>query len=353
MFNGRITSDGMNEERTHVPAAEQGTAYDMVVVGGGAGGLSGALALARARRSVLVIDSGQPRNAPAAHVHNYLGRDGTPPGELLAAGRAEVAHYGGTIMVGEVAAIERGDKEDARGFRVLLADGMRVHARRLLITTGLVDELPPVPGVRERWGRDVLHCPYCHGWEVRDQAIGILATGPMSAHQALLFRQWSADVVVFQHTAPVWSAEQREQFAARNIPVIDGEVAALAIQDDRLAGVRLQGGAFIPLQALVVAPRFTARATLLHTLGLEVTDQEINGHVVGTYVAADAMGATSVPGVWVAGNVADLGAQVVTAAAAGLKAGAAINADLIAEETTHAVAAFRTQRPRASEPFSV
>ncbi len=354
MVNGRITSDGMHEKRAHMLAAEQGAAYDVVVIGGGAGGLSGALTLARARRSVVVIDNGQPRNGPAAHVHNYLSRDGTPPGELLAVGRADVARYGGMIINGEVVTIERADTEDARGgFRVTLMNGQRIYARRLLVTTGLVDELPDVPGVRERWGRDVLHCPYCHGWEVRDQAIGILATGPMSAHQALLFRQWSADVVVFQHTAPVLSAEQHEQCAARGIRIINGEVAALQVQDDRLVGVQLRSGAFIPRQAVVVAPRFAARAALLRALGLETTDQEMAGHVVGTYVAADPMGATSVPGVWVAGNVADLGAQVISAAAAGLKAGAAINADLIAEETAHAVAAFRAQPLPTQELFSV
>ena len=165
--------------------------YDVVVVGGGAAGLSGALALARARRSVLVIDAGAPRNAPAGHVHNYLGREGTPPAELLAIGRAEVAGYGGEI-VDRHRHVRRQAPGTAR-FRVTLADGATVRARRLLVTTGLVDELPDVPGLAERWGRDVLHCPYCHGWEVRDQAIGVLATGPLAVHQALLWRQWSRE----------------------------------------------------------------------------------------------------------------------------------------------------------------
>jgi thioredoxin reductase len=134
--------------------------YDVVVVGGGAAGLSGALALSRARRSVLVVDDGTPRNARAGHVHNYLGREGTPPTELLALGRAEVAGYGGRFMDGRVAGAERTDD----GFRVALSDGGSVSARRLLVTTGLTDELPDVPGVAELFGTDVLHCPYCHGW---------------------------------------------------------------------------------------------------------------------------------------------------------------------------------------------
>ena len=326
----------------------RGEWYDVVVVGGGAAGLSGALALVRARRSVLVVDGGQPRNALAAHVHNYLSRDGATPSELLAAGRAEVTGYGGQIISGDVASVERLDSQSDRvGFRVVLANGGSVYARRLLVTTGLVDELPDVPGVAERWGHDVLHCPYCHGWEVRDQAIGILGTGPMAVHGALLFRQWSADVILFQHTSPALSQEQAEQLAARGITVVEGEVSALEVHDDRLVGVRLRSGEFVPRQAVAVSPRFTARAEVLRSLGLFTTDMEIAGSVIGSYVPADANGATTVAGVWVAGNVSDPLAPVITAAASGLKSAAAINADLIAEDTAHAVAALRA-RGRAS-----
>src|SRR5690349_15449447 len=138
--------------------------YDVVVIGGGAAGLNGALMLARARRSVVVIDAGAPRNAPAEGVHGLLAREGMPPAELVERGRGEVRGYGGHVVTGEVDAVAR----EADGFMVALADGRTVRARRLLVTTGLVDELPEVSGLRERWGRDVLHCPYCHGWEVRD-----------------------------------------------------------------------------------------------------------------------------------------------------------------------------------------
>ncbi|GAA2935647.1 NAD(P)/FAD-dependent oxidoreductase [Streptomyces enissocaesilis] len=312
--------------------------FDVVVVGGGAAGLSGALTLARARRSVLVIDSGRPRNAPAAHAHGYLTRDGVAPARLLAEGRAEVAGYGGEIVTGNVVAAERLDDGD---FRVVLEDGPAVTARRLLVTTGLVDELPDVPGVAERWGREVLHCPYCHGWEVRDQPIGVLATGPLSVHQALMWRQWSKDVTLFLHTAPEPGDEEYEQLAAREIAVVDGRVAGLEVTDDRLTGVTLDGGKVIPCRAVVVAPRFTARAGFLTALGLGTTEQERDGHVIGSYVAADATGATAVPGVWVAGNVANLTEQVVGAAGAGVRAGVALNADLTAEETHRAVAARR------------
>jgi thioredoxin reductase len=312
--------------------------YDVVIIGGGAAGLSGAVALARSRRSVLVVDAGQPRNAPADGVHNYLGREGTPPGELLAIGRAELAGYGGEVVSGMVTGARR---EDDGRFRVTLDDGREVSARRLLVATGLVDELPDLPGVAGRWGRDVLHCPYCHGWEVRDQAIGILATGPAAVHQALLFRQLSDDVTFFRHTGPELPAEEADQLAALAIPMVDGEVAGLEVTDDRLTGVRLASGEVVRRTVVVVAPRFTANYQVLAALGLEATEQEMRGHVVGSAVAADPTGATAVPGVWVAGNVSDMSAQVVVSAAAGMRAGAMINADLVMEDARLAVAGAR------------
>ena len=312
--------------------------YDAVVIGGGAAGLSGAVALARSRRRVLVVDAGEPRNAKASHVHNYLAREGTPPADLLAAGRAEVAGYGGTVVEGRVTTAER---RDDGTFRVTLEDGRRTDARRLLVTTGLVDELPDLPGVAQRWGRDVLHCPFCHGWEARDRAIGILATGPMALHQALMWRQLTDDVTVFRHAGPGFSDDELEQLAARGIPVVDGEVAGLVVDGDRLTGVRMASGEVVAREVVVVTPRFTARSELLTALGLETAEQVVNGTVVGTFVPADPVGATAVPGVWVAGNVTALMAQVIGSAAAGLMAGAAINGDLVLEDTRAAVAAAR------------
>jgi thioredoxin reductase len=307
---------------------------DVVVVGGGAAGLNGALMLARARRSVVVIDAGAPRNAPADGVHGLLGREGTPPVELLARGRAEVRQYGGRVVDGRVATAVR----DGDGFRVTLDDGRRVRARRLLVTTGLVDELPDVPGLRERWGRDVLHCPYCHGWEVRDRAIGVLASGPMSVHHALLFRQWSDDVTFFVHAAPELTPEQAEQFAARGITVVTGEVAAVEVADDRLVGLRMRDGRLVGRDAVAVATRMVARAGFLADLGL-VPVEHPNG--VGEHLPSGMAGTTEVPGVWVAGNVTDLTAQVGAAAAGGALAAAHINADLVADDTARAVAAYR------------
>ncbi|WP_374066505.1 NAD(P)/FAD-dependent oxidoreductase [Actinokineospora auranticolor] len=295
------------------------TEFEVVVVGGGAAGLSGALMLARARRSVVVVDAGEPRNAPASGVHGLLGFDGIAPGELLARGRAEVRRYGGLLERGLVESAVR----DADGFAVGLADGRVLRARRLLVTTGLVDELPDIPGLRARWGRDVVHCPYCHGWEIRDQAVGVLATGPMSAHQALLFSQWSGDVRYFTRDQAL-TDEQARQLAVRGVQVVEGEVAGLEVVGDRLTGVRLADGTVVARDAVAVASRMVARAGFLAGLGLRATE-----HPMGERVAADQVGRTAVPGVWVAGNVTDPSAQVGAAAAAGALAAAHLNADLI------------------------
>src|SRR6266487_5522874 len=273
LSNHRPSGDGrhMNENEN----------YDVVVVGGGAAGLSGAVALARSRRSVLVVDAGDPRNAPAGHVHNFLSRDGTPPSELYATGRAEVTGYGGRVETGRVTALAR---DGARfGVQISAEAGPRtVAARRLLVATGLRDVLPDVPGLAARWGIDVLHCPYCHGWEVRDQRIGILATGPAAVHQALLFRQLSPHVTVLAHTAPELAREQREQFAALGIAVIEGTVTGVETDDTATTGVRLADGTRVALDALIVAPRMTANAELLAPLGLTPAETHMGGQVIGT-----------------------------------------------------------------------
>jgi thioredoxin reductase len=301
--------------------------YDVVVVGGGAAGLSGAVALARSRRSVLVVDAGDPRNVSAGHVHNFLTRDGTPPSKIYASGRAEVARYGGRVETGRVTDLSR----DGDRFRVQIGRNA-VTARRLLLATGVRDELPDVPGLADRWGIDVLHCPYCHGWEVRDKRIGVLATGPAAVHQALLFRQLSPYVTLLQHTGPAPADEQRTQLERRGITITAGMVEEIEADASGLTGVRLADGRRVGLDAVIVAPLVYARAELLLPLGLKPVEVRLGEYLVGTRIEADHAGATAVPGVWVAGNLTDVQAQVVAAAAAGLTAGAAINYDLVLEE---------------------
>jgi len=298
-----------------------GARHDVVVVGGGAAGLSAALVLGRARRRVAVVDSGEPRNAPAAHMHGYLSRDGMPPADLVAAGRAEAAAYGVDAIAGHVVSIEP-------GFAIALADGTTLEARRLLLATGATDELPSIPGARERWGKDVLHCPYCHGWEVRDQPLGVLGAGPGSVEHAHLVREWSDDLLFFTHAYEL-SRDERAQLEARGIRVVDGEVRELVVEDDRLRGVVLGDGRTVERAALFVRPAMRPRLRgLLEKVGCETDD-------LG-FVRVDDAGRTSVPGVWAAGNVANPRAQVITAAGEGSAAAISINADLVEEDVRNA-----------------
>ncbi|GAA3591077.1 NAD(P)/FAD-dependent oxidoreductase [Klugiella xanthotipulae] len=313
---------------------------DVLIVGGGPAGLTAATALGRSRRSVLVIDAGQPRNAPAAHAHNILSRDGASPHEVLSLGRREVESYGGRILNAraENAAAIPG------GFRVTTDADDTFTARRLILATGLVDTLPELPGIAERWGRDVLHCPYCHGWEVRDRVIGVLATGPTAVHQALLFRQLSDRVTVFRHTAPEFTAEEAEMLAALGIRLVSGTAESLVVTDDALSGLRLTDGRVEAVDALVVGPRYAARTALAAGLGLTGTE-----HPMGSRIDSDGFGATTVPGVWVAGNVTDLAAQVMTSASGGLLAAIAVNNDLIQEDAAAAVTARRAAPARVHD----
>lgn len=305
--------------------------FDVAVLGGGAAGLSGAVVLGRGGRSVVVIDAGSPRNASAGGVHGFLSRDGTSPLELVEIGRAEVKRYGGLVLPATAVAARRSDD----GFEVSLDDGRSVTARRLLVTTGLADELPDVPGVAERWGRDVVHCPQCHGWELRGQPVGVLATHTeWAVRQALMFRQLTPEVIFFQHTAPELTGQQVTQLTAWGIGVVTGPVASLEVADDRIAGLRLADGTVAACSAVVVAPRLVANSGVLTGLGLKPTAHPMG---IGESVAADPAGLTEVPGVWVAGNVTDVSAQVMSSAAGGAVAAAAINADLIAEDTRRVV----------------
>ena len=304
--------------------------YDVVIVGGGAAGLSAALVLSRARRRVLVVDAGAPRNAPAAHMHGFLSRDGLPPARLLAIGREEVAGYGGTVVADTVTEVERpGDV-----FHLRLAGGGQLSARRLVVATGLRDVLPDVDGLQERWARDVLHCPYCHGWEVRDHRLGVLgSSSPATVDYAQIVRQWSDDVVFFVPPDTLTDT-QRTELAARRIEVVEGVVTAVEVTDDALTGVGLADGRGVRLDALFVPPRFVPHHALLETLGCDLDDDG--------WVVRDGTGRTSVPGVWVAGNVANPRAQVVTAAGEGSAAAIAVNADLVADDVRTAV---RTSLP--------
>jgi thioredoxin reductase/SAM-dependent methyltransferase len=311
---------------------------DVAVIGGSAAGLSTALQLCRQRRSVIVVDAGEPRNAPAAHMHGYLGREGEPPSALLAAGREEVRSYGGEVLDGRVTTVTRTDDDR---FRVALLGGHSITARRMLAATGLVDELPDIEGLAEHWGGDVVHCPFCHGYEVRDRHIVQLVTHPMALHTAPLFRQLSARLTVVVHDDLDVNRGELDALRAGGADIVDGPVRRIVTgADGHVAAVDLDGGARVDADVVVVTPRFRVRAEPFVSLGLELTPHPSG---LGDVVATDATGATSVPGLYAAGNVTDPSQQVSQAAANGSRVGAMISFSLADDDLRGAA------RPSANE----
>ncbi|MBT2499172.1 NAD(P)/FAD-dependent oxidoreductase [Agromyces sp. ISL-38] len=304
--------------------------WDVIIIGGGSAGLSAALMLGRARRRVLVVDGGAPRNRFAPHMHGVLGRDGWSPLDLLAVGREEVERYGVVIESTDVTTTSL----TADGFEVVLPTGELHHGRRMLVATGQRDELPDIPGLAEQWGTGAVVCPYCDGWEVRDRRIAVLGTAPMSVHQAQLLRQWSADVTYFVNGVEL-PADAYAGLVARGIAIETREVTRIiADEDGRLRGIRLADCTDVAVDSIFLHPLPVPNDVVLRQLGAATTEE------LGIdWVAVDAEGRTSVPGLWAAGNVTSARTSVPIASAAGNLAGATINADLIDEEIREAVAA--------------
>jgi thioredoxin reductase len=293
-------------------------AYDAIVIGAGAAGLSAALVLGRARRRVLVLDGGPPRNAAAAHVNGYLGIDGHSPLELLAVGRTQVEKLGVEVREGIASHVDAADG----GFAVQVGSDT-LRTKHVVVAAGITDSLPDIRGLSEGFGVDIFHCPYCHGYEVAGERLGVVATQPMSGHQVRMVRQWSDDVVFFLNDTIELSPEERRVFAARGVEVVDGPVSEIVRRDGALRGVRA-GDAVREVDAVFVAPTMVLNLDALAGFELEMTDTPM-----GPVVATDPMGATNVPGIWAAGNVADAGSQVISAAAQGAKVGAMINGTLV------------------------
>jgi thioredoxin reductase/SAM-dependent methyltransferase len=311
---------------------------DVAIIGGSAAGLAAALQLGRQRRSVIVVDAGEPRNAPAAHMHSYLGHEGLPPSELSAIGRDEVRSFGGEVIAGRAVDVTRTDDDH---FRVELAGGHALVARRVLAATGLVDELPDIDGLAEHWGGDVIHCPFCHGFEVRDRRIVQIVTHPMGLHPAGLFRQLSAKFTLVLHHGIDADAPELEALRAAGVKVVDGPVRRVVMGDDgHVAAVELTDGDRIDADAIAVGPRFRVRTEPFASLGLKPAEHP-NG--LGDFVDTDAAGATAIAGLYAAGNVTDPTQQVLQAAAAGSRVGGMISFSL-ADDDIRAAA-----RPSAYE----
>lgn len=308
------------------------TEWDVIVVGGGSAGLSAALILGRSRRRTLVIDDDHPRNAVAAHMHGVLGRDHTPPLDLLVAGRAELTRYDVAVESGAVASAALVDGDEP-GFEVVLDSGERHTARRVLVATGLVDELPDIPGLAEQFGRGVVLCPYCDGWEARDRRVAVIAAATLDTFQAQLMRQLTPDVV-FHTNGATLPDRARTELVARGIAIEEREVAAVDAERGAVRGIRLADGSTNPADVVFVASRPAPRNAVLRDLRARTMR-----HSGVDWVLVDDDGRTSVRGLYAAGNVISAKSSVPWAMASGSLSGIAINADLIDEDVRLAVAA--------------
>ncbi|CAM3098405.1 NAD(P)/FAD-dependent oxidoreductase [Corallococcus sp. ZKHCc1 1396] len=312
-------------------------AYDVVIVGGGPAGLNAALYLGRARRAVLLCDAGTPRNAAATHMHGYGSRDGIPPPEFRRISREQLQHYKNV----EVRDTRVGSAEPyGGGFRVALGDGTTVEARRILVAVGMVDVMLDIPGYKELWGPSIFQCPFCHGWEVQDEAFGVLATEPAYLDYAIVVQGWSRDVTVFTHGSFTVPPEQRERLLHLGMRLEERKIRALHGKDGRLAEVELEDGTRVPRRILFSAPP-QRQPELVTRLGLALDEQG--------YVKVNGVGETSLPGIFAAGDTTTRLQAAVMAASAGAVAGAMLNHGLAMEDADRSYTAATGKPPPAKQ----
>ncbi|VVE09504.1 NAD(P)/FAD-dependent oxidoreductase [Pandoraea terrigena] len=297
-----------------------GQHYDVIVIGGSFAGLSAAMQLARARRHVLVLDSRTPRNRFASHVHGFLGQDGKTPGEIIDEATAQLLAYPSAhVAAGEAHSAARVDDR----FIVTQSSGSASSADRLILATGVRDELPALPGLDKRWGISALHCPYCHGYEVAGKRLGVLATHSLSIHQAMLVPDWGPTTWFTQGIIEP-SPEDTERLKARNVQIERVPVVDVLGDAPNMTGLRLADGRIIEIDALFVGPRAEMASPLANQLGCEFDEGPM-----GAVIRVDDWKQTSVPGVFAAGDAASVWSNATFAAAAGVAAGVAAHRSLI------------------------
>lgn len=293
---------------------------DAIIIGGSYAGLAAAMALGRSVRNVAVIDSGLPCNRSTPHSHNFLTQDGRTPAEIADIAREQVRAYDTVRFVsGMVTGAVRTDD----GFTVTLDDGAELAASKLLFATGIRDIMPATPGFAECWGISVLHCPYCHGYEVREEPLGVVGNGDAGFDLARMIHHWSRDLTLFTDGASTLSAEQRALFDANGIAIVEESIATIEHRDGSMHAVSLADGSRRAMTALFARLPFEQHCAVPRELGCDFTKQGL--------IAVDELGATSVPGVYAAGDNSSPMRAVASAVAAGTKAGAALNRELIAE----------------------
>ncbi|MBO3269540.1 MULTISPECIES: NAD(P)/FAD-dependent oxidoreductase [Hymenobacter] len=297
------------------------TLFDALVVGGSVAGLSAALMLGRSRRRVLVLDAGSPANRQTPHSHSFFTRDGATPQQLLAIAREQLLPY--TTVQLRTATVTH-ITPDGPYFSLSTEDGQTFRGRKLLLATGIRDEMPALPGFADCWGISVLHCPYCHGYEVHSQPLGVLGNGDMGFHFARMIQHWSADLRVFTNGPSTFTAEQTQQLQAHSVRIIETPLAALEHEAGQLRYLRLTSDEQVPLTALFAHVPFSLPLDFHAQLGCELTE---NGHL-----RTNEMGATTVPGVFAAGDLTTPMRQISVASAQGGMTGGALDRELIAAD---------------------
>ncbi|SDX76781.1 NAD(P)/FAD-dependent oxidoreductase [Lysobacter enzymogenes] len=293
---------------------------DAVVIGGSFAGLSAALQLARARRSVRILDAGRPRNRFADAAHGFFSRDGSDPRTLVAAAQAQLRRYPSARLIAAEAASARAVDG---GFEVVAQDGSVLAARKLVLAFGVNDTLPPLPGLRERWGKSVLHCPYCHGYEFAGRRLGVLHSASFSAHQALLVADWGP-TTLYLNGAPAPDADTAAQLARRGVAIEPAPIVALSGEEQALSALRLADGREASVDALFVASRVRFNSALAEQLGCAIDEGPM-----GPFIRTDDSRQTTVPGVYAAGDIARAMHNATWAAADGVTAGASAHQALV------------------------
>ncbi|QHT68453.1 NAD(P)/FAD-dependent oxidoreductase [Rhodocytophaga rosea] len=294
--------------------------FDVIIIGGSYAGLSAAMALGRSLRKVLIIDSGKPCNRQTPRSHNFITHDGEKPQDIARKAKEQVLKY---ETVQFIEALATGGSITQEGFEIEISNGDRFNARKLLFATGVADQMPAIEGFAQCWGISVLHCPYCHGYEVRNTNMGVLGNGDLGFELSRLIHHWSGQLTLFTNGKSTLTAEQTSKLQSHQIEIIETEIAALEHTNGYIDHIVFKNGNTNNISALFARVNFTQHCQIPEQLGCALNEQG--------YIKIDDFQRTSLPGVYAAGDNTIMFRSVAMAVAAGTKAGAVINKELIDE----------------------
>ncbi len=295
--------------------------FDVIIIGGSYAGLSAAMALGRALRKVLIIDSGLPCNRYTPHSHNFITQDGEKPSSITAKAIIQVLKYDTIVLKNDLATT---GKKINNGFIISTQKGDIFEAKKLIFATGVKDILPNLKGFEECWGTTIIHCPYCHGYEVRHQKTGILANGEIAFHYARLLRNWTKDLSIFTNGQSSLSEEQQKKLEKHGIPIIEKEIASFKHQNGHLEQVVFKDNSTVQIKAIYTRPHFEQHCRIPENLGCELTEQ---GHL-----KVNEFYQTTLPNVFACGDATTPMRSVANAVSTGSLVGAMLNHHMTEEE---------------------